>query len=57
MLNAEMTVTMSKILSALKRGEKSKIEIKNSFVQEEDPDLEEILKECKQDDEDLYDPS
>ena len=39
MLNAEMTVTMSKILSALKRGEKSKIEIKNSFVQEEDPEL------------------
>jgi len=39
MLNAEMTVTMSKILSALKRGEKSMIEIKNSFVQEEDPEL------------------
>ena len=57
MLNAEMTVTMSKILSALKRGEKCKVEIKNSFVQEEDPDLEEILKECKQDDESLYDPS
>ena len=39
MLSPDLTVTMSKLIGSMKRGEKSKIEIKKSFIPEEDSEL------------------
>lgn len=45
MLNPEMSLAMSKILSAIKRGEKCKVEVRSNFVPDEDPELLKILKD------------
>lgn len=43
MLDGKLTMTMSRLLQALKREEHSKIEIKAGFVDEEDKELVELL--------------
>ena len=53
MMSDELTCTMSKIVQSLKRGEVSKVEIKNTFVANEDSTLLKML----QDSEAAYDES
>ena len=45
MMHEDLTVTFSKIIQSLKRGEKSRVEIKSTFVPEEDPDLLKMLQD------------
>jgi hypothetical protein len=39
MADSEITLTLRKILESLKRNERSRIQVKNTFVNENDPDL------------------